>query len=166
VTLDLTTIAQLVSTVTVVAGLVFAVYQTLNIRRQRRDETALTLIRTTMPPEIFGTTVMTLPDDASAETGHALGSQVEQAIITACVNYENLGYLVYMRMIPLKLVDDLLGGLIRQAWRKLRLWVAHTRSLGNPNSFEWFEWLYDRLETHHAPTKRPPASMIYRDWRP
>ena len=36
---DLPTIAQLVSTFTVVAGFIFAVYQTLNIRRQppRRD---------------------------------------------------------------------------------------------------------------------------------
>ena len=163
---DLPTLAQLISTFTVVAGFVFAVYQTLNIRRQRRDETALTLIRTTVPPEQFGTTVLTLPDDATLEQIRALGPEAQRSIITACVNYENLGYLVYLRMIPLRLVDELIGGLIRQAWRKLRVWVAHTRSLGNPNSFEWFEWLYDRLEAHHAPTKRPPASVLYRDWRP
>jgi hypothetical protein len=164
--LDLPTIAQLISTFTVVAGLIFAVYQVLNIRRQRRDETALTMIRTTTPPEVFGPAVLTLPDDASVEQIQAMGAQVEQAIITACVNYENLGYLVYVRMIPLRLVDELQGGLIRQAWRKLRGWVAHTRTRGNPNSFEWFEWLYDRLEAHHAPAKRAPASVVHRDWRP
>ena len=165
-TLDLPTVVQLISTFTVVAGFIFAVYQTLNIRRQRRDETALTLIRTTVPPEQFGTTVLNLPDDATVEQIRALGTDVERSIITACVNYENLGYLVFMRMIPLRHVDELIGGLIRRAWRKLRVWVAHTRTLGNPSAFEWFEWLYDRLEAHHAPTKRPPASVIYRDWRP
>src|SRR5438093_13478823 len=118
----------------------------------RRDETALTLIRTTIPPEQFGTTVIALPDDATPEQIRALGPDVERSIIIACVNYENLGYLVYLRMIPLRLVDELIGGLIRQAWRKLRVWVAHARALGNPSSFEWFEWLYDRLEAHHAPT--------------
>jgi hypothetical protein len=164
--LDLPTVAQLVSTFTVVAGFIFAVYQVINIRRQRRAETALTLIRTAMPPDLFGPTLLSLPDDASTEAIRALGPQVEQAILTACVNYENLGYLVFIRMIPLGLVDDLQGGLIRQAWRKLRAWVAHTRTLGNPNSFEWFEWLYERLEAHHAPAKRPPASVVYRDWRP
>ena len=110
--------------------------------------------------------MIALPDDATPEQIRALGPDVERSIIIACVNYENLGYLVYLRMIPLRLVDELIGGLIRQAWRKLRVWVAHTRSLGNPSSFEWFEWLYDRLEAHHAPTKRPPASVVYRDWRP
>src|SRR2546422_2553426 len=107
---DLPTIAQLVSTFTVVAGFVFAVYQTLNIRRQRRDETALTLIRTTVPPEQFGTTVLTLPDDVTLEHIRALGPEAQRSIITACVNYENLGYLVYLRMIPLRLVDELIGG--------------------------------------------------------
>jgi len=83
---DLPTIAQLVSTFTVVAGFIFAVYQTLNIRRQRRDETALTLIRTTIPPEQFGTTVIALPDDATPEQIRALGPDVERSIIIACVN--------------------------------------------------------------------------------
>lgn len=164
--MDLSTVAQVISTFTVVAGFVFAVYQTLNIRRQRRDETALTLIRTTMPPDVFGPAVIALPDDATPEQIQALDAEVERAIITACVNYENLGYLVYMRMIPLRLVDELIGGLIRQAWRKLRVWVAYTRTRGNPNSFEWFEWLYDRLESQHAAQKRPPAPIVHRDWRP
>src|SRR3989449_4707459 len=145
---DLPTIAQLVSTFTVVAGFVFAVYQTLNIRRQRRDETALTLIRTTVPPEQFGTTVLTLPDEATLEQIRALGPEAQRSIITACVNYENLGYLVYLRMIPLRLVDELIGGLIRQAWRKLRGWGAHTRPLRKPKSFEGVEWVYDPLQAH------------------
>src|SRR2546426_5803100 len=122
---DLPTLAQLISTFTVVAGFVFAVYQTMNIRRQRRDETALTLIRTTVPPEQFGTTVLTLPDDATLEQIRALGPEAQRSIITACVNYENLGYLVYLR-IPLRLVDELIGGLNPHARRKLGGWGAHT----------------------------------------
>ncbi|HEV8535285.1 MAG TPA: hypothetical protein VGR87_06130 [Candidatus Limnocylindria bacterium] len=163
--LDLPTVAQLISTFTVVAGFIFAVYQVLNIRRQRRDETALTLIRTTVLPDAFGTTVISLPEDATVEAIRALGPEAERAIISACVTYENLGYLVYLRMVPLRLVEDLHGGLVRQAWRKLRPWVAHARAQGNPNAFEWFEWLNDRLEAHHAPAKRPPAPVVYRDWR-
>jgi hypothetical protein len=166
VNLDLPTVAQLISTFTVVAGFIFAVYQVLNIRRQRRDETALTLMRTTAPPEVFGSTLMSLPEDATPEAIRALGPQVGHAIVTACVNFENLGYLVFIRMIPLSLVEDLQGGHVRQAWRTLRAWVAHIRTLGNPNAFEWFEWLYDRLEQHHATTKHPPAAVVYRNWRP
>lgn len=133
--LDLGTVAQLVSTFTVVAGLgfIFAVYQVPEhpAAASRRD-------RAHPHPH----------DDAAGGLRHDGHVPAD------------------MRMIPLGLVDDLLGGLIRQAWRKLRTWLADTRTLGNPNAFEWFEWLNAQLEAHHAPTKRPPASVLHRDWRP
>lgn len=163
--IDLPTVAQLISTFTVVAGFVFAVYQVLNIRRQRRDETALTLIRTVVLPDAFGNVVRSLPDDATAEAVRSLGPDAERAILSACIAYENLGYLVFLRMVPLHLVEDLYGGLVRQSWRKLRGWVGYARA-GNPNVFEWFEWLNDRLEAHHGAAKRAPAPVTYRDWRP
>ena len=42
----------LISTSTVVGGFVFAAYQFVTFVRQRRQETALTLMKTTQPPEI------------------------------------------------------------------------------------------------------------------
>ena len=66
-------------------------------------------------------------------------------MIQTCVNYENLGYLVYARLKPLRLTDDLSGGMVRLTWRKCRGYLGQFRE-GNPSTFEWFEWLYDRLE--------------------
>ncbi len=103
---------NLIGTTTVVTGFIFATYQFITFRRQRQQEVALTLMRTTAPPETFSRSVrrvFALPDDASADAIHALGPELEQAVIQACVNYENLGYLVNARLIPLRLTDDLFG---------------------------------------------------------
>ena len=41
---------NLIGTTTVVVGFIFATYQFLTFRRQRQQEVALTLMRTTAPP--------------------------------------------------------------------------------------------------------------------
>jgi hypothetical protein len=90
----------LISTSTVVGGFVFAAYQFIAFVRQRRQETALTLMKTTQPPELFSRSVrkiFELADDASPEAIHALGPELEQALIETVVKFENLGYLVYSR---------------------------------------------------------------------
>jgi hypothetical protein len=95
---------------------------------------------------------------------HALGAELEQAVLQTCINYENCGYLVHARMIPLSLVDELNGGMVRLTWRKFRGYVMQFR-VGNPAAFEWFEWLYDRLLQYPLP-KGDPAHIKYKDWKP
>ena len=158
----------LISTTTVVGGFVFAAYQFVAFVRQRRQETALTLMNTTRPPELFSREVrkiFALPDDAPPEAIHALGPELEQALIETCVKFENLGYLVYARLIPLHTADDLIGGMIRLTWRKSRAYIQRFRA-GNAAAFEWFEWLYDRLEQYPSAPDGRPAHVAFRDWRP
>src|SRR6267378_1047747 len=91
----------LISTATVVGGFVFAAYQFVAFVRQRRQETARTLMKTTQPPDLFSRSVrkiFELPDAAPAEAIHALGPELEQALIETFVKFENLGYLVYSRV--------------------------------------------------------------------
>jgi hypothetical protein len=158
---------NVIGTTTVILGFVYATVQFRAFLKSRRQETALTLMRTTAPPDLFSRSVrrvFELPDDAPMETVHGLGPELEQAVLQTCVNYENLGYLVYARMIPLHLADELNGGMIRLTWRKFRDYLGQFRA-GNPAAFEWFEWLYDRLEEYPLP-KTEPAHIKYRDWRP
>jgi hypothetical protein len=168
VTPELSLIFQIISTITVVIGFGFATYQTLNIRRQRRAEVALTLINNLWPPELVARTarrLFALPEDATAEQVDALGPEAEQALLVACITYEHLGYLVYQRIIPLRTVDEVIGGTARLAWNRLRKWIGRVREESGPNSFEWFEWLYDRLEQYPLPQSEP-AHIKYKDWKP
>jgi hypothetical protein len=159
----------LVSTTTVVGGFVFAAYQFIAFVRQRRQETALTLMKTTQPPELFSRSVrkiFELPDDASPDQIHGLGPELEQALIETFVKFENLGYLVYSRAIPLHMADDLIGGMVRLTWRKCRGYIGQFRTV-TPTAFEWFEWLYDRMEQYPAAADPGVGAHISRKaWKP
>jgi hypothetical protein len=159
----------IISTATVVGGFVFAAYQFVAFVRQRRQETALTLMKTVEPPELFSRSVrkiLELPDSAPPEAIHALGPELEQALIQTFVKFENLGYLVYSRAIPLHMADDVIGGLVRLTWQKCRGYIGQFRAM-SPAAFEWFEWLYDRMEQYPAsPDPSRGAHLTRKDWRP
>jgi hypothetical protein len=158
------------SAIGTITGVFFFLYATIQFRAwlsTRKQETALTLMRTVTPPDLFSRNarrIFELPDDAPMDAIHALGAELEQAVLQTCINYENCGYLVHARLIPLSLVDELNGGMVRLTWRKFRGYVMQFRA-GNPAAFEWFEWLYDRLLQYPLP-KGEPAHIKYKDWKP
>lgn len=82
------------------------------------------------------------------------------------MKFENLGYLVYSRAIPLQMADDLIGGMVRLTWRKCRGYIGQFRAV-TPTAFEWFEWVYDRVEQYPA-AKNPGvgAHVSRKDWKP
>jgi hypothetical protein len=156
-----------IGTITGVGFFIFAAVQFRAWLASRKQEVALTLMRTVTPPDLFSRNarrIFELPDDAPLDTVHALGPELEQAVLQACINYENLGYLVHARLIPLHLADEINGGMIRLTWRKFRRYAVQYRPT-NPASFEWFEWLYDRLEQYPL-EKTDPAHIKYKDWKP
>jgi len=158
----------LVSMVTVVGGFIFASYQFIAFVRGRRQETALTLMNTVKPPDVFSREarrIFALPDDAPPDAIHALGPELEQALIETCVKFENLGYLVYAHLIPIGMADAVIGGLVRLTWRKTRAYIGQFRQ-SSPNAFEWFEFLYDQLERYPSVPGGKPAHIAFKDWRP
>ena len=76
---------------------------------------------------------------------------------------------MFARIVPLKTVDDLVGGTVRVAWRNLRQYVEFERNrAGSQKSWEWFQWLAERLD-EHLPGKTTlalGAHQAHRTWRP
>lgn len=68
--------------------------------------------------------------------------------------------------IEAELVEDLIGGVTIDFWRKLRPWVEDLRAANRqPLLLEWFQWLAERL----AERGRSDAVPVYercRDWTP
>jgi len=65
------------------------------------------------------------------------------------LTFESLGYLVFRRIVPLRVTDELVGGIVTGAWQPLRPWLDDCRkSMPAPRLFEWFNWLADRMEEH------------------
>jgi hypothetical protein len=92
-----------------------------------------------------------------------------QAVQSIACILESLGYAVFARMVPLNVVDELLGGTVRVAWRKLRGYVDYERErASSQKNWEWFQWLAEQIDRHsNARTSLTlGAHEAYRDWRP
>src|SRR5439155_19607989 len=112
--------------------------------------------------------VHSIPDASSALEIEA-DAQVLAAVQSVGVILEGLGYSVYARVVPLRVVGDLVGGTVRLAWRKLRPYIEEERRRsGSQKTFEWFQWLAAQLE-RYSPGKtnlQVGAHEAYRDWKP
>jgi len=76
---------------------------------------------------------------------------------------------VFARIVPLRVVADLVGGTVRLAWRKLGPYVEEERRRsGSRKTFEWFQWLARQLERHSpgATNLEKGAQDAYEDWDP
>ena len=92
--------------------------------------------------------VHSIPDGLTAAEIEA-DPRVLEAAHSVGVTLEGLGYSVFARIVPLRVVADLVGGTVRLAWRKLSPYVEEERRRsGSRKSFEWFEWLARQLDRH------------------
>ena len=78
--------------------------------------------------------------------------------------------LVYRHHVPIAVVDDIYGHMLVHAWKVLGPMVEVMREeYGNPTTFEWFQWLVERIEERHAANPGmldQPAFRAHADWVP
>jgi hypothetical protein len=168
--MDLNTIANLariIGSIALITGVVFGIIQILHYRQQRRDLAAVQLVNSFLIPEFNKALrkVWSLPDDVSITELSELGEEWEEAAFQVGMTLETIGVLVYRRIVPLSILDELMGDAILVLWRKLRLWVENLRTEQKRDSaYEWFHWLSDRLTEMDRRTDAG-AHKIYRKWR-
>jgi len=168
--MDVTTIANVATALTLIAGVSFGLVEAHRSRRLRQERAAFTAVHAILTPEWMKSMVVvhSIPDGSTASAIEA-DSRVLDAAHAVGVILEGLGYSVYARIVPLRVVADLAGGTTRLAWRKLRVYVEEERRRsGSQKTFEWFQWLATQLE-RHAPGKtnlQMGAHEAYRDWKP
>ncbi|HYY13909.1 MAG TPA: hypothetical protein VE758_05690 [Chthoniobacterales bacterium] len=139
-------------------------------RREREERAAFSAVQAILTSEWMKSMIVvhSIPDGstASAIEGDA---RVLDAAHSVGVILEGVGYSVYARIVPLRVVADLMGGTVRLAWRKLQAYVEEERRRsGSQKTFEWFQWLATQLERHSPgeTTLEKGAQDAYRDWRP
>lgn len=167
---DLATLAnyaEILGAATVVGGVVFALVQLRHFRRQRLDLAAIDLVHSAQNPEFLraARVVVELSEVATVEAIER-DAEVRQAINQVGYALGNMGVLVFHRVVPLRIVDDIVGGLTRLAWAKVKPYAEYRRrKLGTPHALEWFQWLAERLE-HSSGDREVGAHVAHRDWRP
>ncbi len=168
--LDLSTIANLATALTVLTAVIFGIIEMRRARREREERAAFAAVQAILTPEWMRSMLMVhnIPDDVSAATIEADPRMLEAACAVGII-LEGLGYSVYARIVPLHVVDDLMGGTVRLAWRKLRTYIEEERRRsGSKKSFEWFEWLATQVDRYSTgkTNLQVGAQEAYQDWKP
>ena len=168
--MDLTTIANLariIGSIAVISGITFGIIQIRQYQQQRRDIAAVQLVNSFQNPDFNKSLrrIWSLPDDTSAKEIRELGDDWEEAAFQVGMTLETMGVLVYRRIVPLSILDELMGDAILILWKKLLPWIEHLRTEQQRDSaYEWFQWLADRLAEIDRTTESG-AYKIYRNWR-
>jgi hypothetical protein len=164
--MDLALALNVISTIAIVSGVVFAGVQLRQARVQRAREAEMLLTRSFQTPEfnLAMFTVIELPDGVSDAQIDALG-------VSDIVNYwrgsmESLGILVHHREMSIELVEDFFSGPIVLSWRKLQKATEDSRkSTGRDTMNEWFQWLAERIQERETAKPPVPANIEYANWR-
>jgi hypothetical protein len=158
---------QIVGQVAIVVGALVAIYQLMQLRHSRRQEAALQVITSLNTPEFRAAfnTVNELPIGATAEALRDHGPAFEAAAGTVMMTFETLGVLVHNRVVPIDLVDQVIGGFLRESWRRLENYVQWKRkAIGYTRWGEWYQWLFEHLAQN--PRRAEGAYTAFKEWKP
>ena len=162
----LANLAQVFGAIAVAAAIGFGVAQIRQFRQQRRDALAVELMRSIQDTEFTRSfrLMLELPANATVNDIRSRGPAFEDATWALASKYETLGYLVFRGIMPIELVEDLVGGVGVHLWNRLRPWAMAVREeQGQPLLLEWFQWLAERLDERERP-KAVPSYILHRDW--
>lgn len=162
------TIASLVTATAATVAVVRGAIEIRRIRKERRERAAFETLHATQTPDYIRSImlVFALPVGAGPE---AIEGRPEQraAVDAVCIIFEALGYAVFRRLVPLEVVDDLVGGAVRVSWSKLAPYADRCRSQsGSRKTWEWFQWLAEQLGRRRTLAEAEGAHVLHRDWRP
>jgi len=161
------TIFQVVETIAVVIGVVFAILQIRQYTRNKRREAAIELLHSFQTPSFAKALnlVYNLPDSLSKEqVEERLGDEFH-LVYALMTTWESLGILVYLGEIDLDMIDDFFSGPITISWRKLEGHIKGERSLlGRDTIEEWFQWLTERLLERESKVPPLPAYIAHKHW--
>ena len=156
--MDLSTIANVATALTVLTGVAFGLIEMRRARREREERAAFTAVQALMTPEWMSSSMIVagIPDGTSATELEKDPRSLEAALKIA-------------RIVPLSVADDLIGGMARIAWRKFRPFAEDERErTGTQKSWEWFQWLAEQLDRHgqSKTSLKVGAPVAHRDWKP
>jgi len=170
VRVDLSTLANVATALTVLTGVAFGLLEMRRARREREERVAFAAVQALMSPEWMSSSVIVaaIPDGTGAAEIEGNPKMLEAGMKMATI-LEGIGYSVFARIVPLSVADDLIGGTARVAWKKLRPFIEFERKRsGSQKSWEWFQWLAEQLDRHglSRTNLKVGAPVAYRDWRP
>jgi hypothetical protein len=165
---DLASVLNLISTIVIVAALIFTAMQVRQGNVKRRDQAAITLIQTaqstgwTRALDLIGK----LPGNTQPSDIERAGAEVERALFEFGVRLETIGYMVFRRNVDLETVDDLIGGVTLMFWPRAKARSERERRrTENPKFLEGCKWLANKIAERRERLGHRPAHLRYARWR-
>lgn len=162
------TVLQLVTLVALIAGILFGLLEIRRAAKLRAEKAALDVFEITIQREVMDAMalILDLPKDAEPEQVRA-SSELRHASELMMNLYEYWGIMVFYRIVPLRTLDLLVGGVVRGSWERLHRFIESERQrTGVHVRAEWFEWLADRLFQFPQPEKMVGAHVAFAKWKP
>jgi len=160
--------AEIIGAAVVIGGIFFAIIQMRQLRQQRRELAAIELFRFFGSPQFSRAyrEVLRIPDGLNIEDLRAHSETAENCAMIISTTMENIGVMMYQRIVPSVVVKNLMGSSAIVLWRKLESYINEIRNdLDNPAAFEWFQWLAEKLEALQD-SDQAPAYQAHKDWKP
>ena len=168
---DLTTLAsmaEIFSAVVVVGGLAFGLIQIHHYRRQRSETAAIELLRSFQNPEFSRAlrAVLAMPNGVRKKDLGECSEHQQNSIMVVFLTFESIGVMVFRDIVPIDMVDELMGGVCIESWARLKEYTQDSRNDSNRDTLsEWYQWLAERLEERHIRIGRRAAYDQHRHWQ-
>lgn len=164
---DIANLVEIVGIFAIIFGIAFGLLQLRQHQKQSRDTAIVELARSFEDPEFTEAYMLIsrLGPGVRDEELQAAGSEYVTAAMRVGWKFETVGVLIYHRVVPMEAMADLVGGFSIKLWSILGDWAKEMRAEKNqPEFFEWYQWLVERLVERGEPT-RQPAYEANRAWR-
>jgi hypothetical protein len=161
--------AEIFGALLVIIGVIFALYEIRRHRQQRRETAAMEIMRAFQSPDFTRTLrlVMDFEQECRDCRDDSISPELQDAAMLVSTTLESVGFMVYQRIVPFGLVQQLMGGTIQASWRVLRPHTEWLREkLCRPSIHEWFQWLSERLSEFPEYRDEEGAYSKYLRWKP
>jgi len=162
-------LAEIFSVLLVITGVFFGVMEVRHYRQQRQESASMEIIRTFQSRAFTSALrlIMDFEQECKRCSEETIPQELQDAAMLVSTTNESIGLMVNQRIVPFRLVQQMMGGTIQASWRVL---TPHTEWLrekvGRPSVHEWFQWLAERLTEHPEYHDEEGAYSKYKDWQP
>lgn len=166
---NLANIAEIFGALLVVIGVFFGLIEIRHYRQQRQESAAMEIMRAFQSHDFTRALglVMDYEQECRQCREESLPQELQNAAMLVSTTLEAVGLIVYQRIVPFRLVQQLMGGTIQAHWRVLRHHTEWLREkLCRPSLHEWFQWLAERLDEYPEYRDEEGAYSKYHHWQP
>jgi len=165
----LANIAEIVGALLVITGVFFGLMEVRHYRQQRQEAASMEIMRAFQSHDFTRSLRLVMDYEQQCQRcgEETLPQELQDAAMLVSTTLEAVGLMVFQRIVPFRLIQQLMGGTIQASWRVLRPHTEWLREkLSRPSVHEWFQWLSERLDEHPEYLDEIGAYSKYGDWKP